>query len=163
MTLFLDFHVKKSSWGCLFGSGLKLIFHWKGHSFIVFKSLFKSLAELCMSWTTENREVSSANSLAFEEKPWGCKSKIIMNLILNLEKLLHLAQSKKMFAHLGLLFVSCFPKNQLKVSVNFLIFHSEIVWKETLHVKLYQRLLGYLERQSSLQVYWFKYFMFERY
>ena len=55
-----------------------------------------------------------------------CKSRIIVNLVLNLEKLLHLPESKKMFSRLELLFLSYFPKNQLKVLINFLIFHFEI-------------------------------------
>ena len=71
-----------------------------------------------------------------------------MDLVLNLEELLHLPQYKKMFARLELLFVSYFSKNQLKVSISFLIFPFEIAWKELIHATLYQKLLRYLERHS---------------
>ena len=83
-----------------------------------------------MSWNTENREKSLAKTLTFEDKPQVNhlgKSRIIMELTLNLEEPLHLPQSKKMFACLELLFVSYISKNQLKVSINLLIFHLEIV------------------------------------
>ena len=38
----LDLRLKVNSWACLFGSGLKLIFHWKAHSLTFFKSSFNS-------------------------------------------------------------------------------------------------------------------------
>ena len=44
--------LKITSWACLLGSGLKLIFHWKAHLLIFFRSSFNSLAE--------NNDVSSA-------------------------------------------------------------------------------------------------------
>ena len=50
-------------WTCLLRSGLKFIFHLKAQLPIFFKSSLRSLAEVLISWTTENREVSSANSL----------------------------------------------------------------------------------------------------
>ena len=59
---------KITSSACLLGSGLKLIFHWNAHLFIFFRSSFKFFADKVISWTTENREVSSANSLGFEIK-----------------------------------------------------------------------------------------------
>ena len=37
--------------------------------FIFFKSLFSSRAEVLLSWITENKNVSSGNSLAFEGNP----------------------------------------------------------------------------------------------
>ena len=64
----LSFLEKISSCGYLLGSGLKLIFHWNAHLFIFFRSSFKFFADKVISWTTENREVSSANSLGFEIK-----------------------------------------------------------------------------------------------
>ena len=39
------------------------------HRFIFGKSLFKSRAEVLLSWITGNKDVSSANSLAFEDNP----------------------------------------------------------------------------------------------
>ena len=40
------FLLKKPSWACFVGWWLKLIFHWKAHLFISFRSLFKLLAVL---------------------------------------------------------------------------------------------------------------------
>ena len=57
-----------TSWACLLGSGLKLIFHWKAQSLIFFKSLFSSFTEVVVSCFTEHRDVSSANSFALEDK-----------------------------------------------------------------------------------------------
>ena len=37
--------------------------------FIFAKSLFSSTADVLLSWITENKDVSSANSLAFEDNP----------------------------------------------------------------------------------------------
>ena len=51
------------SCACLPGPWLKLIFHWKFQLLINFRSLLISLAEVLTSWTTENKEVSSANKL----------------------------------------------------------------------------------------------------
>ena len=113
MSHILGFPCKDNFLSLLIRIRIKALFHWKAHSFIVFKSLFKSLAELRMSWTTENREVSSATSLAFQDK-----SRIIMDIVLNLEELLYLLQSKKMFVRLELLFVSYFSKNQSVKSFN---------------------------------------------
>ena len=58
----LSFLEKITSCACLLGSGLKLIFHWNVHLFIFFRSSFKFFADKIISWTTKNREVSSANS-----------------------------------------------------------------------------------------------------
>ena len=57
-----------TSCACFLGSGLKLIFHWNAHLFIFAKSLFSSRAEI-KSQTTENKDVSSASSLVFEDNP----------------------------------------------------------------------------------------------
>ena len=45
---------------------LKFIFHSKAFLCIFANSLFSSRAESLLSWITENKKVSSANSLAFE-------------------------------------------------------------------------------------------------
>ena len=63
--------LKMNSWACFVGSGLKLIFHCRAHSFILERSLFNRLAESVILWTTENSDVSSAKSLTFEFKPLG--------------------------------------------------------------------------------------------
>ena len=47
---------------CLLGSGLKLIFNWKAQSLLNSRSVLISLAEALTSWTTENKEMSSANN-----------------------------------------------------------------------------------------------------
>ena len=45
---------------CLFGSGLKVIFHWKAHWLITSRSWFKLKAVICGSSTTEYIIVPSA-------------------------------------------------------------------------------------------------------
>ena len=64
----ISFLEKITSCACLLRSGLKLIFHWNAHLFIFFISSFKFFADKVISWTTEKKEVSSANSLGFEIK-----------------------------------------------------------------------------------------------
>ena len=67
----IDMWVKKNrffllniiSCACLAGSGLNFVFHWKAHSLIFSSSWLRSFAEASMSWTTENKDVSSANNL----------------------------------------------------------------------------------------------------
>ena len=59
---------KRSSWACMLGSGLKLMFHWKAQLFILFKSSFKFFSDKSLSNITEKGNVSSANSLGFETK-----------------------------------------------------------------------------------------------
>ena len=56
------------SWACLIRSGLKFIFHWKAQSVIFFRSLFNSIADVFVLCPTRNTEVSSADSLAFDDK-----------------------------------------------------------------------------------------------
>ena len=68
---FFNFLLNMISWACLLRSGLKVIFHWKAQSLIFFRSLFNSIADVFISCTTENREVSSANSLALDDKQSG--------------------------------------------------------------------------------------------
>ena len=64
---------------CLLRSGLKLIFHWKSQLLINVKSLLISLAEVLMSWTTKNKEVSSANNLNSLLRPFGKSLTYIKN------------------------------------------------------------------------------------
>ena len=64
---------------CLLRSGLKLIFHWKSQLLINVKSLLISLAEVLMSWTTKNKEVSSANNLNSFLRPFGKSLTYIKN------------------------------------------------------------------------------------
>ena len=59
---------KITSWACLLGSGLKLIFHWKAQLFILFKSSFKFFTDKYLSNITEKRDVSSTNSLGFKTR-----------------------------------------------------------------------------------------------
>ena len=65
---FFNFLLKMTSWACLLGSRLKLIFYWKAQSLSFFKSLFSSFAEVVMSCVTENRDASSANNFALEDR-----------------------------------------------------------------------------------------------
>ena len=60
---FFSFLGKSISWAYLLGSGLKLIFHWNAHSFILARSLLSSEIVITESWIAEKREVSSAKSL----------------------------------------------------------------------------------------------------
>ena len=59
----LVFLLKMTSWSCLVGSGLKLIFHWKAHLLFSFRSLLWFLAVLSGFLTVENRDVESSNNL----------------------------------------------------------------------------------------------------
>ena len=65
----LDFPPKITSCAFFLGSGLKLVFYWNGHLFIFAKLLFSSRAEVILSWIRENKDISSAKSLAFEDNP----------------------------------------------------------------------------------------------
>ena len=66
---FFNFWLTIISWACLLRSGLKVVFHWKAKSLIFFRSPFNSIADVFISCTTENREVSSEDSLVFDDKP----------------------------------------------------------------------------------------------
>ena len=65
---FFNLRLKTTSWACLFGSGLKLIFLWNAQLITFFKSLFNSLAELLMPCTTMKRDLSSGKNFALEVK-----------------------------------------------------------------------------------------------
>ena len=104
-----------TSWACLLGSGLKVIFHCIVQSLILLISLFNLFADVITSWTTEKREVSSANSLKFVIKslerlliyikndndpsidPWGTPALIYWSLkrIVHLKQLFCFLQFKK--------------------------------------------------------------------
>ena len=64
----LSFLEKIISCASLLESGLKLVFHRNAHLFIFLRSSCEFFADKVISWTTEKREVSSANSLGFESK-----------------------------------------------------------------------------------------------
>ena len=86
---------KITSWACLLGSGLKLIFHWNAQLLILLKSLFKWLAEILTFCTMEKRDVSSTKSLSVVDRssdrslmqiknnsgpsmePWGTPASIV--------------------------------------------------------------------------------------
>ena len=68
---FFNFLLNMISWACLLRSGLKVVFHWKAQSLIFFWPMSNSIADVSISCTTENREVSSANSLALDDKTSG--------------------------------------------------------------------------------------------
>ena len=67
---FFSFLEKMTSRACLLGSGLKLIFHWKAHCFILERSILSSKVLITESWIMEKREASSAKSLVLEDKLW---------------------------------------------------------------------------------------------
>ena len=66
-----------TSWACLLGSGLKLIFHWNAQLLILLKSLIKWAAEVLISRTSEKREASSAKGLAFVDRSSERSLKVI--------------------------------------------------------------------------------------
>ena len=45
-----------NSWAFLFGSGLKIIFHWKAQWLLIYFKLFK---EVTLPWHMENQDISS--------------------------------------------------------------------------------------------------------
>ena len=67
---FFNFLLNIISWACLLRSRLKVVFHRKTESLIFFRSLLNSIADVFISCTTKNREESSANNLAFDNKPF---------------------------------------------------------------------------------------------
>ena len=69
------FLLKMTSWACFAGSGLKLIFHWKTHLFISFRSLFKLLDAISGTLAVKNRDVSPANHLGLH---WSLSDKSLM-------------------------------------------------------------------------------------
>ena len=54
-----NFLEQNTSWAWLLRSGLKFIFHWKAHCFILARSLLSSEGVITESGITEKREVSS--------------------------------------------------------------------------------------------------------
>ena len=60
------FWEKITCMACLFLSGLNCIFHWYAHWDIISRSLFNWVAATSFSYTTVNKEVSSAKSRASE-------------------------------------------------------------------------------------------------
>lgn len=66
--ILFDFWLKMTTWACLVGSGLNLIFHLKVQLLILAKSWFSLLADVFISPVTEKKDVSYANSLALQEK-----------------------------------------------------------------------------------------------
>ena len=75
----------------MLGSGFKLTFHCSAHILIFTKSFFNSFAVVFALCTTENNEVLSANSLAFDDRPTARSFiyiKKVVGLVWNLEELL---------------------------------------------------------------------------
>ena len=70
----LFFRENTTSFACLFGSGLKRIFHWKAQSLMIFRSLFRAMRDSLSLLTLEKIETSSAKSLVLETILFG-KSK----------------------------------------------------------------------------------------
>ena len=65
---FFTFLEKISSWACLLGLGLKLIFHWKAQCFILARLLLNFAFMITESWITEKRKVLSEKMLILEDK-----------------------------------------------------------------------------------------------
>ena len=71
------FLLKMTSRTCFFGSGMKIIFHWKAQLFISFGSLVRSLACLLGILTVENRDASLAKNL---ELHWRLSDKSLLHV-----------------------------------------------------------------------------------
>ena len=105
------------SWDCLFGSGLKIIFHWKAHLSVWCKSLLNSFAEVSTSWITENKYILSANNFAFDDRPSArslIQTKKRRGPKLIPEGLLRLPLSMKKLVHLKYFSASYLLKSQIK-------------------------------------------------
>ena len=63
-----NLQLKGTSWACLLGSRLKIIFDWNAQILTFFKALFSSFAEVFMSCSTLKRDLLSANNFALENK-----------------------------------------------------------------------------------------------
>ena len=60
-----------TSCACFWSVWVKTHFPLKGPSLFIFAKLsFRSGPEVLLSWITENKDVSSENSLAFEDNPF---------------------------------------------------------------------------------------------
>ena len=71
------FLLKMTSRTCFFGSGMKIIFHWKAQLFISFGSLVRSLACLLGILTVENRDASLAKNV---ELHWRLSDKSLLHV-----------------------------------------------------------------------------------
>ena len=122
---FLILRKKRTSWGCLLGSWLKLIFHWKVQLFILFKSSFKFFADKSLSNTRE-RDVST--KLNFQISHLNILKKVAVGE-LNLEEPLLQDWSVLNFDHLELHF-AFYPLESLpKYLVSYLQLHFVLTYK----------------------------------
>ena len=119
------------SYACLLRSELKLVFHWKAQLFINFKSLLISPAKVLMSWTMENKEVSSANNLHWLLRPFGKSLTYIKNKRgPRMEPCGTPARISTQKEHWSFKTILCF----------LLVKKSFSSWKSVQHARLYQRL-----------------------
>ena len=133
--------LKMTSWACLVGSEIKFIFHWKTELFIIFKSLLRSFADAWVSCTTENEEVSSANSFTLVVRPSIRPLIWIKN---NKEpRMEHWGNRALMFFHVEA--SRCFLSFQktFKMFSKFLDIPFELVYRWYHHARPYQMLLIY--------------------
>lgn len=68
-TALITLQLNATSWPCLLRSGLKRIFRQCTQLFIFSRSAFNLLIKLLWLRTMENKDLSSANSFTFDEKP----------------------------------------------------------------------------------------------
>ena len=66
MSGFFIFRLNITSWACLLAFGLKIIFHWKAHSLILFKFSLSSRTDRLILWITENKDIPLANNLTLD-------------------------------------------------------------------------------------------------
>ena len=63
-----NFRLIITSWACLLGLRLKLIFHWNVQLPTIYKSLFNLFAEVFMSCATVKRDALSATKIILDDK-----------------------------------------------------------------------------------------------
>ena len=92
---FLILREKITSWDCLEGSGLRIIFRWYAQLLIIIKSLSKTLAESRLTNKRKKRSVickKAKDLMTTQGISHWYRSKIIKCQGLNVEELLHLLQ-----------------------------------------------------------------------
>ena len=150
MTSFF-FTLNITSCACLLGSGLKLIFYWKGQLLINFKSFLTSFAEILTSWDTQNKEVSSLNNLHSLLRPFD-KSLTYIKIKRGprMEPCGSPVQISTPDEHWPFKITLCFLLVKKSFSI-LTIYRFDAVCKSFQHAKLYQRLLRYQRITLQLQ------------
>ena len=129
--IIFSFLEKITSWACLLGSGLKLIFHWKVHCFILKISLLSSKVVITVSWITKKRDVSSCKSLVLEDK--SSAKLLIYNKNNNGLRMEHWGTPALTLVHeedcpFNTTLCFLFVKKLSKLLISYPIFHFLVIW-----------------------------------